>query len=244
MDIPLRLSNNNKINILRILVLVLLLNIWWLSACSTKPYIVKIPHSELAAGNKKIYVLSHGWHTSLVIPSKDIEADLPELKNRFGNAPYIEFGWGDRGFYQAETITTGLTLSAMFWPSPAVIHAVAVLDSPNNYFPNSEVLTVCLTNPGYTSLKKFIVNSFYRDKLGHILKLKKGIYGNSQFYEGIGNYYFLNTCNKWTAKGLKSAGMNLSTTFKLTASSVMNYIKSHYLISEPSQKFNDKCSSF
>jgi uncharacterized protein (TIGR02117 family) len=209
-------------------ILVLLLSLSWLSACATKPYVVKETPVEPAAANKTIYVLSHGWHTGLVIPAEDIESDLPELKNRFGKTPYMEFGWGDKGFYQAKKVTTGLTLKAMFWPSTAVIHAVAVPSSPYDYFPNSEVLAVFLTNQGYASLKKFVVNSFYRDEFGHILELKKGIYGNSQFYEGVGDYYFLNTCNKWTAKGLKSAGMNLSTTFKLTAGSVMSYIRSHH----------------
>jgi len=35
----------------------------------------------------------------------------------------------------------------------------------------------------------------------------------------------MNTCNKWTAKGLKSAGMDISPTFKLTADSIMDYLK-------------------
>lgn len=208
-------------------ILVLLLSLLLSLGCSTKPYIVKETDGNSASGDKKIYVLSHGWHTSLVISAKDITGYLTELKNRFGNTPYIEFGWGDKGFYQAEKITTDITLRALFWPSAAVIHVVAIPSSPYDYFPNSEVLEVCLTNQGYTSLQKFVANSFYRDELGHLLKLKQGIYGNSQFYEGVGNYYFLNTCNKWTAKGLKSAGMNISTIFKLTAGSVMRYIRAH-----------------
>ena len=143
-------------------ILVLLLSLLLSSACSTKPYIVKETDGNSASGDKKIYVLNHGWHTSLVIPAKDIMGDLPELKNRFGNTPYIEFGWGDRGFYQAEKITTDITLRALFWPSAAVIHAVAVPSSPYDYFPNSEVLEVCLTNQGYTSLQKFVTNSSRR----------------------------------------------------------------------------------
>lgn len=212
-----------------------------MSACSSKPYIVKASNNELTSGNKKIYVLNHGWHTSLVLPSAEVEADLPELKKRFGKVPYIEFGWGDRGFYQAQKVTTGLTLQALLWPSAAVIHVVAVPNFPDDYFPHSEVLTVCLTDQSYTSLKNFVVNSFYRDEFGNLLQLKKGIYGDSQFYEGVGDYYFLNTCNKWTAKGLKSAGMNLSTTFKLTAGSVINYIKSQHSVGE---QFSNGCDNF
>jgi len=54
--------------------------------------------------------------------------------------------------------------------------------------------------------------------------MENGIYGNSQFYQGAGKYYLMNTCNKWTTKGLKSIGMEISPTFKLTSSSVMNFL--------------------
>ncbi|MGF1760774.1 DUF2459 domain-containing protein, partial [Photobacterium sagamiensis] len=45
-----------------------------------------------------------------------------------------------------------------------------------------------------------------------------------QFYKGVGDYHLMNTCNQWTAKGLKSTGMDISPTFKLTAGSVMKYV--------------------
>jgi hypothetical protein len=37
----------------------------------------------------------------------------------------------------------------------------------------------------------------------------------------------MNTCNNWTAKSLKSFGMDISVTFKLTSDSVMGYVKKH-----------------
>ena len=73
-------------------------------------------------------------------------------------------------------------------------------------------------------LISFIENSFYKQSNGDIVPLKNGIYGDSQFYKGEGDYYLMNTCNKWTAKGLSSAGMDISTTFKLTAGSIMDYL--------------------
>ena len=60
-----------------------------------------------------------------------------------------------------------------------------------------------------------------------MVELESGIYGNSQFYKGVGDFYLMNTCNKWTAKGLKSAGMDISPTFKLTADSIMDYLKDY-----------------
>ena len=70
-------------------------------------------------------------------------------------------------------------------------------------------------------------NSFFRNKKGGVVPLNKGIFENSQFYQGEGDYYLMNTCNKWTAKGLKSAGMDISPAFMLTAGSIMDYIIEH-----------------
>ena len=176
-----------------------------------------------SSGNE-VYVVNHGWHTGFVLPASDIQHVIPELKNRFGKAPYIEFGWGDNEFYQAEEITSGITLKAIFLPTDSVVHVVAVTRKADKYFKHSEVGKICLEDPEFKSLVKFISNSFYRDESGNILKLNHGIYGDSQFYKAKGDFHIFNTCNKWTAKGLESAGMNISTTFKLTAGSIMNFL--------------------
>ena len=178
-----------------------------------------------SAGNE-VYVVNHGWHTGFVVPASEIQHVIPELKKRFGNAPYIEFGWGDNEFYQAKEITSGITLKAIFLPTDSVVHAVAVPPKADEYFKHSEVEKFCLGDSELNSLVEFISSSFYRDESGIILKLNHGIYGDSQFYKAKGDFHIFNTCNKWTAKGLKSAGMDISTTFKLTAGSIMNYLSS------------------
>ena len=104
------------------------------------------------------------------------------------------------------------------------MHAVLVPLKVDRYFKNSEVEKFCLEDSKLESLIKFISSSFYRDVSGNILKLNHGIYGDSQFYKAKGNFHIFNTCNKWTAKGLESAGMKISTTFKLTAGSIMNFL--------------------
>ena len=149
---------------------------------------------------------------------------MPELERRFGNTPYIEFGWGDKGFYQANETTLGLTLRAIFWPTESVVHSVAVPQKVEEYFSNSEVAKLCLNDGELSALIGFISSSFYRDRSGNLLELQKGIYGDSKFYSGVGDFYLMNTCNRWTAKGLKSIGMDISPKLKLTAGSVMNYL--------------------
>jgi len=175
--------------------------------------------------NHDIYVSGHGWHTGIIIPSQEINASSPFLKNRFAKALYYEFGWGDKGFYQANKITTKLTVKAVFWPTDTVMHVVAVPEDPRKYFSSSEIVDLKISQVELESLLKFIDQSFGRSKSGDIIKLKKGLYGDSQFYEGAGKYFLFNTCNKWTAKGLKSAGVDISPTFKLSADSVMDFLR-------------------
>ena len=196
-----------------------------LCGCSAKPYVVKSQETFSGAGSNEVYVVSHGWHTGFVVPAKEIQMEIQQLMKRFGSSQYIEFGWGDKGFYLAKEITSGLTIRAIFWPTESVIHAVSVPHNPYRFFSHTEVERLCLTDSEFSSLIGFIVNSFYKGTKGEVLELRNGDYGDSQFYKGVGDYYLMNTCNKWTAKGLRSAGMNISTTFKLTAGSVMSYVK-------------------
>lgn len=200
--------------------------VFLVSGCSAKPYFTEPSEPYSATGDLKVYIVSHGWHTGIVVPYKAITTTLPDLTDRFPIASYIEFGWGDKGFYQSQEITTGLTLRTIFLPTESVVHAVAIPGSVGRYFWNSEISTLYLTDAELSSLTKFISGSFARDESDKLISTKQGIYGDSQFYKGVGEYYLFNTCNKWTAKGLKSIGLDVSTTFKLTAGSVMDYLNS------------------
>lgn len=208
-----------------------------MAACSSKPYVINYQHSNNPHGEKSnlvraslkrsyvVYLVSNGWHSGFVVPAKELQSKIPALVERFGETPYLEIGWGDKGFYQAKEITTGITLKAIFWPSGSVVHVVAVPDDIESFFSGSDIEKLCLDEQGYQSLIQFISHSFARNKQEEVVSLKQGIYGDSQFYEGEGDYYMMNTCNSWTAKGLKSAGLDIFVTFKLTADSVMSTVK-------------------
>ncbi len=200
----------------------------FLVSCSNLPHVVKparqIDKSKSVEKVNTLYIVRHGWHTGIVIPSYQITSVLPSLRQRFGDVPFIEFGWGDKGFYQSEKVTAKLALKAMFIPTESIIHAVGVQDSPELYFSESEVIKICLNYQDNKALISFISKSFFK-KNNKIIATQKGIYGDSQFYKAQGDYYLMNTCNKWTAKGLSSAGFSLSTTFKLSSNSVMRYLR-------------------
>jgi uncharacterized protein (TIGR02117 family) len=195
-----------------------------LSACSTLPHAVLPIKETHPVRDQSIHVVSHGWHTGLIVPAAAAEKSLPFLKNRFHSAGAYEFGWGDKGFYMADRITTDVTLKALFWADGSVVHVVALHADPKRTFPNSPMTRLSLSPGEMESLGSYLASSFKPDSRGGVQSLRHGLYGDSQFYEGVGRYHALNTCNKWTAKGLKSGGIDISTVFKLTADSVMSAV--------------------
>ncbi len=169
----------------------------------------------------EIFVIRDGWHTGFVIPSDTIQSGLPELVSRFGNTPYIEFGWGDRDYYQTDDKSLGLMLKAVLWPTDAIVYTRAIPADPELYFVDARIEPLCLEDRQFALLVSFIENSFYRDEDGNIVFSQEGQVDNSLFFKGVGEYYLFNTCNTWTARGLKSAGQDISPAFKVQAGSVM-----------------------
>lgn len=205
--------------------IIVIFSLLLLSGCASNPGVVRNAAPDVGPARHQVYVVSHGWHTGFVVPASPLQDAVPQLEQRFPSAPYIEIGWGDKGFYQAKEITSGLTLQAMFWRTDSVIHAVSVPANPDKYFKNSEVERLCLSDSQLSSLIRFITDSFHKEADGSVVPVKNGLYGDSQFYRGVGYYYLMNTCNTWTAKGLYSAGMDISPTFTLSASGVMDYLR-------------------
>lgn len=193
-----------------------------LTGCSTLPRALKPPPPDpLAPKPHVVHVLNHGWHTGILVNAADLNHILPALTNRFQGAAYYEMGWGDAGFYQAEQVTTRLTLQAMFHSSGSVIHLVAVRGDPWVEFSGSQWRSLQLSDAEHGGLLAYLRSSFQTNEAGGLLPQHPGIYGDSQFYTAAGRYHIFNTCNKWTAKALRSAGRPIRPALKLTSRSVM-----------------------
>lgn len=199
--------------------------ILYFSACSAEPYALRPKPEKEDTSLHSVYIANHGWHTGFIILAEELNEELPFLAMRFKNALYYEIGWGDREFYQANKITTGLTIRTLFWPTESVVYIIAIPTDPVRYFGKDQVVELRLKDEAFFSLRRFISSSFQRKLDTQVILLKKGVNGDSQFYRGKGDYYVMNTCNKWTAKGLKSAGVDITPTFKLTADSIMSILR-------------------
>lgn len=174
---------------------------------------------------KDVYVIGHGWHTSVVIKRADIPDGVWPEHQDFSPAIYLEVGWGDRDFYQAKEPTLGLAIQAAVNSTGSVLHIVGFTPPPGEYFPTSDVIVVRVSPSGFAALSRFIQDTYKRDTQGRIMPLGKGWYGDSQFYLAEGRYHLANTCNNWVAKAIQVAGRPINPATAMTAGNVLSQVR-------------------
>jgi len=174
---------------------------------------------------RAFYVVSHGWHTGIVVNRRDLLEVVPPLEDNFSSGEYLEIGWGDERFYQAPTVSLGIVFQAIFWPTPTVLHIVKVPYNPQRYFSKSEVVEVSVPQTGYEKLLAFVAGSFGRTAGNSVIKLGSGLYGNSWFYRAEGDFSAFNTCNTWVAKSIETTGFPISSTTTITADGLLSQLR-------------------
>ena len=164
-----------------------------------------------------IYIRSNGIHTDIVMPVKN------ELVNWLGlvdpahtragdiNLQYLAFGWGDREFYKNtpewNDLTPGVAFKALFLDSPAAIH----VKFKHFVINDDHTIPIKVTSEQYLKLADYIKSSFTLDENGAAQNIRGLNYELSDaFYQANGSLTMLNTCNTWTNKALKSAGLRAS----------------------------------
>jgi uncharacterized protein (TIGR02117 family) len=195
--------------------------------CSNAPEVISGPAQFAGGGRHVVYVANHGWHTGVIVPAAAMQARVPELADRFPAARQLEFGWGDKDFYQAPESSLGLALQAILWPTDTVVRAIGISRPMEDYAQPAGLVGLCVDDESLKALLVFLEQSFARGPEGGLRPSQTRAGRRSQFYVGTGHYHLFNTCNTWTAKALSSMGMDISPTLKLTAGSVMSYLEQH-----------------
>lgn len=173
-----------------------------------------------------IYVVSHGWHTGIVIARHDVGPELEFLDRYFDNAEWYEIGWGDKEFYQAGEVTAGLALRAGLVPTDSVLHVTALPERPDSYFRGSRVIELRIDATGLEHLTAAVAAYFRQDENGDPITGGKGLYGQSLFFDATGRFHAFNTCNTWTARMLDHGGIPIRTFMTVRADSVMGQLES------------------
>lgn len=175
----------------------------------------------------RVRVISNGFHTALILPVKNEIADWSKILPVAESYKFIEFGWGDKGYYMSKKdFPVGKAFSALFWPTESVMHVVYYSNNEKITRNGFKIKTIFLCSKEYIQLSEFINNSFARKE--GIEYLGKGMYGISAFYKARRCYHVFYTCNTWLADGLYLSGVKTAL-LPITASSVMYHIENQEL---------------
>ena len=184
-----------------------------------------------AENGVEIYIRSNGVHTDIVVPIHSKECDwaqkisLADFAGKEADLKYMGFGWGDKGFYLSTPTWADLKFStafnAMFWLSTSAVHLTCYNQAPNE---GSHVKKIKISAAQYLKIVAHIDAAFKKDTDQKYQIIKGAHYAgvNDNFYEGDGTYSLFNTCNCWTNRGLKQAGINAAF-FGPSAWSIMRY---------------------
>lgn len=183
-----------------------------------------------------VYVVSHGWHTGLVVPRAGLPAGLLPEADELPTAEYLEFGWGEDRFYRAKDPGIVDGAKALFWRNPSVLHVVGFRGPPARFFPDFTMVRVELSEPGMAQLCAFVRESYARDAAGKAQPLGPGLYGEGRFYRATGSYYFPKMCNFWTARALRRAGCPITPAWTISAGNVMFQARGFGTVVQPISK--------
>jgi len=164
-----------------------------------------------------ILLVSHGWHSGLVIARGDLTGAgagpaLRAIALRFRAYPDLEFGWGEARFYRATPTLAEfdprLAFEALFTPGgrSGVVQVVGLERTARESFPSADIVAVPVSSAGLARLLARLEASF-RLVDGQPVAGGPGLYGPSLFYEGAGRFSYANVCNHWAARLLNAAGV-------------------------------------
>jgi uncharacterized protein (TIGR02117 family) len=165
----------------------------------------------------QLYVRTNGVHTWILMPKvsavMDWRAYAPphHLRDpRYGRGDYIAVGYGNREFYLNTPTWADLTLRnaafAAFGGGPPLLHV------EHEYRPTvtEDTRPLRVTPDEYRRLVRFIRARFRLDSRGRTIPLLGRGYGDwDMFYEAEGGYSFVLTCNEWTGRALRAAGVRM-----------------------------------
>lgn len=171
-----------------------------------------------------VYVVRRGWHSGVVIAAADWPQQDQPLLSFFPDARYLEFGWGDAAFYQADKPTARMTIAAVFWPTPTVMEVVPWQAAPPPAARDFEAVAVHVTTAELKAIASSIDDWFAHPTRPTGKTYRTGS-GEARFYHARGSFHLFRMCNRWTAELLKVAGCAVSPRLTMTAGQIIEVAK-------------------
>ena len=159
-----------------------------------------------------IYVETNGMHAGLVLPVAAAGDDWRDIIRPehfavpYADTTHYRFGWGNKEFYQKvpyiEDATVPIIFRALFTPAPSAVHVDQSFQPQESFY----VRKLVITEEQYRLITRLIRNKFRYNGDGTVMPFAGNTVSES-FYEAKDPYHLFETCNVWTNKLLKQAGV-------------------------------------
>lgn len=179
---------------------------------------ITVNEDVVSSKDVTIYIRTNGVHTDLVLPIRNSQKDWSEnvkIENTTGKdsaANFVAFGWGDKGFYLDTPTWADLKVSTAFSAAFALGESAMHTTFYKRMNEDENCKAINVSHEAYGKLVEYVESSFEISENGmfkHIVT--DANYGsNDSFYEAVGSYSLLKTCNTWTNTALKSSGQKAS----------------------------------
>jgi uncharacterized protein (TIGR02117 family) len=159
--------------------------------------------------SKSVLVTNVGWHTGFFIRSMDATEVLRTMFPELSQSPFVEIGWGDKGFYMSSGYSWWHGFRALFFSPGSVLHVAGFDETEaSSYLKSLEVFQIYLSDAEFAYLMDYIKDSVVIQG-GRPISLGAALYGHGAFYESRGRFSLFYTCNSWTSEGLVKAGCKI-----------------------------------
>jgi len=154
----------------------------------------------------QLYFFRDGIHTHLVVPSAALLRAIPELEAQLKGATWARIGWGDYLYYGSTQQSLMLGLRALLLPTRATIVVLGIHDINARTSATSRAYSIETNLGTIEAVVTFVSRHFKLDRQNQPIKVRDKPCGEV-FFHSRGIYMFINTCNNWTSRGLRIAGL-------------------------------------
>jgi uncharacterized protein (TIGR02117 family) len=170
---------------------------------------------------RTIYIVKRGGHTGVAIAAADWPNRNWSLLADFPNSDYLEFGWGDERFYQAEPETLWLGTRAALWPTSSVIHVIGFRSPLAENIRAEDIVEVRVSVDGLRRMAEAIELEFSESTPTATPVSLRAAPKPNHFYSAKGKFFFPRMCNWWIASRLAEASCPIQPWSVVTARRIM-----------------------
>ncbi len=165
----------------------------------------------------EIAVIDNGVHTDLVLPLQNPQQNWWDLLSPddfptdVSGYRYVAFGWGNRQFYLETPTWADVRVTTVARASiglgGSALRADLLYDLPAA---SPQCRRFRISRDQYVRLSQAIRDTMVLSEEGQATPIPGAHYIDSDaFYEATGRYHLFNTCNVWTGRVLKDAGIRV-----------------------------------